>query len=109
RFSKWTQFAMTVYFDEAGGRDRGFMAVCGWIATVERWGRFEVDWRLLLAHYHLPYFHMKEFVAFTRCFKRFKNNKIETKHFLEDATDIIHANVQHGFLFLMSYQTFDEV
>ena len=37
--------------------------VAGFVSTVENWGQWETDWRLALASFDVPYFHMKEFNA----------------------------------------------
>ncbi len=97
---------MTCYFDESGGDDQGFTAVCGWIASIEQWTRFETDWRLFLAHYHAPYFHMKLFAHFKKPFENFKDARNKRDRFLADAADIIRCNTRHGFLFEVDHTSF---
>jgi hypothetical protein len=38
--------------------------VAGYVATVEQWASWEYDWRLVLAAFDVPYFHMREFNGF---------------------------------------------
>jgi hypothetical protein len=33
------------FFDEGGGEDHGFIAVCGYVASFEQWKRFETEWK----------------------------------------------------------------
>ncbi len=87
---------MTAYFDDA--YDAGFTLVCGWVSSIEQWNHFEVDWKLFLVKHDLPYFHMKEFAQSTGPFKKWKNNEIVRKHFLQDAWDIIESRIRRGFV-----------
>jgi hypothetical protein len=48
------------FFDESGGADHGFITVCGWVASVERWRQFETEWKTMLVQFNVPYFHLKE-------------------------------------------------
>lgn len=41
----------------------GVVVVAGYFAPVYCWERFEVDWKLALAKFNVPYFHMKEFTC----------------------------------------------
>jgi hypothetical protein len=50
------------YFD-AGYDDRD-VVVAGYVSSVDEWSQFETEWRLTLAKYQVPYFHMKEFTSF---------------------------------------------
>jgi hypothetical protein len=43
------------FFDEGGDEDHGFIAVCGYVASLERWQRFEADWKQMLAYHRVPY------------------------------------------------------
>src|SRR5215831_19098427 len=40
----------------------GIVVVGGYFAPVYCWEKFEIDWRLVLAQFDVPYFHMKEFI-----------------------------------------------
>ncbi len=54
----------TAYFDASGGSRQVANVVAGYLARVEDWERFDCDWRLVLAHDNVPYFHMREFAHF---------------------------------------------
>ena len=110
RFGKDSLFGMfTCYFDASGGRDRGIIIVAGWLSTVARWEQFDADWRLLLARYHLPYFHMKEFAHSTGPFEKWKGIEVKRTMFLRRAVDVIATNVDHGFCCLVRHSDFDQV
>lgn len=67
---------LTCYLDEAGGKAEGFTVICGWVSTVAQWEQFEIDWRLFLASYKVPYFHMKEFAQSTGPFKKWSDARL---------------------------------
>jgi len=81
----------TSYFDESGGLDHGFIAVCGWLASVERWQRFEKEWKLLLSFHDVPYFHMKELAHFNGPYEKWLGKVITSPRteFLKEAAGII--------------------
>jgi len=55
--------AYTAYFDASGKQDHPETVVAGIVSPVHVWERYEVDWRLALCQFDVPYFHMKEFTA----------------------------------------------
>lgn len=97
------------YCDEAGGADHGFIAVCGWLAAVERWKWFESEWKLLLKKYGVPYLHMKEVAHFRGPYAKWIGAKAERDEFLKQAVDIIRQTVEFGFLAVVWYDAFRKV
>lgn len=97
------------YCDEAGGADHGFIAVCGWLASVERWKAFELDWRALLDKYSLPYFHMADIAHFRGPYEKWYGARPEREEFLVQAVDIIRQTVEFGFLSVVWYDAFRKV
>lgn len=87
---------MTAYFDESYAA-KGYMVICGWIASVEEWERFEIDWKLFLASYKVPYFHMKEFAQSVGPYKKWKDAPYFRARFIHEAHGIIQQHVRHGF------------
>ena len=51
----------SAYFDASLNGSQDEMVVAGYLSTVEEWAQFEMAWRLALAKYNVPYFHMTEF------------------------------------------------
>jgi hypothetical protein len=99
-----------IYCDESGGADHGFIAVCGWLASVERWRRFETEWKVMLAAYDVPYLHMKEFAQFKGPFDKFQQvNRSPRIDFVKDATRIIREAVEFGFVCVVNYEDFRKV
>jgi hypothetical protein len=109
-FSPENMFVMlSAFYDDAGGADHGFTVVSGWVSTLERWERFDVDWRLILARYDLPYFSMKECSQFSGPFKKWKNCLGTRTNFLRDAAAIVKAYALHGFGNIVLHREFDAV
>ena len=107
RYSKKTLFTMlTSYFDE-GYKDGLFTCVCGWASTVEQWDGFEADWKLFLASYRVPYFHMEEYAQSVGPFKKWKGLKVIRRKFCQDAAEIICSRVKRGFIFYVRQAPFD--
>jgi hypothetical protein len=99
----------TSYFDAAGGKDHGFIVVSGWVASLHQWELFEVDWKLLLAKYDIPYFHMKLFSQSAKHFSSWKGNEPKRARFLSLVVEIIKEHVQHGVAGFVEMESFDRV
>jgi hypothetical protein len=97
------------YLDEAGDRADASTVVAGFVSTVALWEQFEVDWRLMLASYKVPYFHMKEFSQSTGPFKKWRGSTSVRNRFSADATDIIRHRSQGGVFFYVHHATFGRI
>src|SRR2546422_501939 len=99
----------TSYCDAAGGKDHGFIVVSGWLSSIAKWERFTADWSLVLAHYAVPYFHMKEFAQSKGPYKSWQGKEGQRKNFLRMLTEIIALNVDYGMATHIYYETFAKV
>lgn len=108
---------MTAYFDESGdvwkdelGKPHNFTFVCGYVARVEQWERFEIDWKLYLARYGVTAFHMKHFAHSVGEFAKWKGREWQQTRasFMADAAEIIRDISSHGFVALLSQGVFDQ-
>lgn len=91
------------FFDEAGGADHQFIAVCGWLAEREAWKEFEADWKAMLARFDVPYFHMKEVAQFRGPFAKWYANRAERDEFIKEAARLIRETVEMGVLVVVRY------
>jgi len=108
RYSAEREFALLAcYMDEAGDKKTGFILVCGWLSTAALWEQFEIDWRLLLASYNVPYFHMKEFSQSTGPFKKWKDAEVTRKRFISEAIDITRHRLQQCFFCSVKYPVYE--
>ena len=110
RYSSESIFAMfAAYFDEAGGDDLGFLIVAGYVATIEQWQNFEIDWKLFLAKFDVPCLHMKWYSQNKKCFAKFEGNESLRARFLGTAAEIIGAHAKRCFISIVSIKDFAEV
>jgi hypothetical protein len=100
---------LAAYFDGSGGADQPMMVVAGYVSTVARWERFEIDWRLALAKHGVPYFHMKEFAHFKGPFVGWEKKEGSRRHLLSDLAQIIHAYILFGVACGVRYDVFGRV
>lgn len=94
--------------DPAGNRDRETV-VAGYVSTVEEWAQFEVGWKLTLAKFDVPYFHMREFAARQGVFKdhRWKSEAYKTL-FLSDLIHVIKGWTVASVACRMKQSIFDK-
>ena len=89
----------TAYFD-ASGTEKGdaVLAVGGFLATAERWGRFEKEWLDCLRRNSLDYFRTSEFNASQGGFKiGWRGNEKRRIALISDLVEIIKNNVDRKF------------
>lgn len=100
---------LTAFCDASGGPDQGIMVVAGWISSVAEWERFDADWRLLLAKYEVPYFHMKEFAHSKGPFESWRGKESKRRTFLSTACEIIRDRVLASLAVGVEYSAFEQV
>jgi hypothetical protein len=100
---------LTAYCDDAGGEDHGFTVISGWISSSEKWDIFEVDWRIFLAHYDVPYLHMKKLAHFSEPYDRWKGQESTRRSFMQDAAEIINSIALNGFIAYCGHRDFRTV
>src|SRR5262249_7918063 len=92
-FSYDNLFAMlATYCDASGGKDQPMMVVAGYVSTLGAWQAFHSNWKLVLAKYDIPYFHMKEFAHFRGPFEGWQAKEGTRRNLLSDLASVIHAN-----------------
>lgn len=97
------------FFDESGGADHGFIAVCGYAASVEKWRRFETDWKALLADHGVPYLHMKLLAHCKGPYEKWKQDEKGRVAFLREAGTVVCGSADYGFLCAVRYADFEKV
>jgi hypothetical protein len=104
-------FALTCYFDASYDSPKTTTIVSGWVATTGLWERFDVDWRIMLAKFDVPYFHMREFAHSVRGspFQRWKDDENKRTNFLRYAVDVIDTYARKGFACVVEHDAFKQV
>jgi hypothetical protein len=109
-FSLYADEAFEEWKDERG-KPHKFTFVCGYVASVAQWERFEIDWRCCLAKYDITAFHMKTFSQSVGEFAKWKDRKWEQTRieFMAEAAAIVREYVRHGFISMLSDSVFEAV
>jgi hypothetical protein len=98
-----------LYSDASGGKNIGVTIVSGWLSEKLQWELFDIDWRLLLAKYDVPYFHMREFAHSVGPFESWKGNEGQRANFLRLAVETIANRVHQGFACAIDHAIYAEV
>lgn len=98
-----------LYADAAGGKDHGFIVVAGYLSTLERWKAFGEAWKILLATYDVPYFHMKKFSQSKGPFESWRDDEPKRARFLSKAAGIIAQHVTRQVDHAVDFRLFDKV
>jgi hypothetical protein len=88
----------TAYFDDSGSPDQGVcLTVAGYVSTVEKWIRFEKEWRAILYENDIEYFHMKEYAHSVGQFKKWKGKEGKRKIFLKRLVACVKKTAHKSF------------
>lgn len=113
-FSRYTEEALmtmfSAYFDASGHPDqKSVLTVAGFVSTVKKWSRFDVEWNAILKSEGVTSFHMTDFVSSRREFaKGWKGETIRRRKFIERLAECLKHNVNKSFrttLILPDYDT----
>ena len=97
---------LTCYLDEAGGEQDQSTVVCGWVSTVALWEQFEIDWKLFLISYKVPYLHMKEFSQSKGPFKKWEGQISIRRKFIQDAHAVIRDHARHWVMIFVDHRIY---
>ena len=88
-----------VYADASGApADSSVLFVSGFVSSVEKWQKFEVEWNALLMRYGIePPFHMKEFAPGVGQYKHWRHDKARRQSFLTDAIALLKKRTNKSF------------
>jgi Protein of unknown function (DUF3800) len=87
---------LKVYSDDSGDENdpqHSFVAVAGYVSTVEKWPRFELEWNEILVGYEVPYLHMREWVnKDSKIYKHLKDDDERQASFFGDLAQCVKDN-----------------
>src|SRR5690348_1890852 len=105
-----TPNVLACYFDASYDQPTTVTVVSGWIGTVHAWERFDTDWKILLASFDVPYFHMREFAHSRGAFEEgWKGEENKRALFLSRAADIIRTSALYGLGCIVDHAGFGNV
>jgi hypothetical protein len=101
----------SAYFDASGRRGdpkHGVMTVAGFVSTVNKWERFDREWRSILKSEGVELFHMTDFVSSKGEFaKGWKGKTDRRREFIDRLAKCLYRNVNKSFratLILSDYE-----
>jgi hypothetical protein len=109
---------MSCYFDESieawndhQGKPRKFTFVCGYVASGAQWEAFELEWRRYLDRYDIQDFHLTDYCACARQYKKWKGKEFDPirSKFMEDASEVIRKFARYGFVSAVSDSVFESI
>ncbi len=103
-----TLFAMLRYVGDRSASAH-YTVVAGWLAPVNLWEQMEIDWRLVLAKYDVPHFHMKEFAHSVGSFAKWRGQEGTRQNFLAELVDVISWRSLYGIACVVGQQDFEAV
>ena len=110
---RYTLIALTGYtafFDATYQRtpQGGHTVVAGYLSTVEQWEYWETNWKLVLAEFDVPYFHMNEFLGYREAFKdrKWRSNSYRAR-FISQLVAVTTEWTEASFGALLQHAVFD--
>jgi hypothetical protein len=101
------------YFDASGHPKepaRRVLTVAGFVATEERWKKFEPKWEAVLASEGASSFHMKHFAHFKKDFKDgWRNNEPRRRAFIGALASVVRRHVKQAFSHSVFLDHYDAV
>jgi hypothetical protein len=104
-------FSLTSYFDASGGVEHPAIIVAGYISSVRKWERFDVEWRKVLARreFNVRYFHMKEFAHSTDEFDGWKGDEPRRRRFINALIVVLSKYAHAGFACMVKDSIWDSM
>ena len=100
----------SAYFDESGTRGERALAVCGFVSTVKKWSRFEIEWNGILKSEGVEEpFHMTDFVSSQRDFSGWKGQSERRRLFVRRLVGCVKKNVNKFFYAVLVIEDYEAV
>jgi hypothetical protein len=102
--------AYVAYFDASGHADRQkVMTVAGFVSTVKKWARFDLEWNAVLKNESIDIFHMTGFASSQGKFTGWKSQSDRRRCFIELLVQCLRKNVNKAFRTSLLIADFHEV
>src|ERR1017187_2191790 len=98
------------YFDASGHPDQQkVMTVAGFVSTVKKWTRFDLEWNAVLKDEGIHIFHMTDFASSQGEFLGWKRESDRRRVFIERLVQCLRKNVNKAFRTSLLIDDFNEV
>ncbi len=98
------------YFDASQDKGHRILTLGGFVSTLKKWERFEIEWKAILEKHGITYFHMTDFASSQGEFSEWKGQTEKRRVFFARLVQCIKKNTNKGFctsLLLADYATVD--
>lgn len=103
----FTEYAS--YFDGSGDQSKPVQTVAGFVSTVKKWARFEIEWNAILKANSVSALHMTDYVCSQGEFSGWKGDSARRKQFQDALTACMKRNVNKLFSSGLLIQHYHEV
>src|ERR1039457_2466847 len=102
--------AYVAYFDASGHSNRQkVVTVAGFVSTVKKRARFDIEWNAFLENEGIDIFHMTDFASSQRQFAGWKGQSDRRRVFIEQLVQCVRKNVNKAFRTSLLIDDFNEV
>jgi hypothetical protein len=98
----------TAHFDASGTKRSKVMSVAGFVATPNKWEKFQAEWMALLPP-GISMFHMKDFVSSRKGWEGWKGKSTERAKLIASLVACIKSNTRKGFAVVMRVRHYNRV
>jgi hypothetical protein len=99
----------TAYFDTSGNRRTSVLTVTGFVSRVEKWDRFDRDWKAILSREGVAIMHMTDFASSQKEFSGWRGQTERRRKFIADLSACIQRHTNKGFGSSVLTEDFDKV
>jgi len=100
----------SAYFDASGNKRKTVLTVAGFVSRVEKWDRFNEQWKAILKSEGVSSMHMTDFASSLGEFTSWKGQSERRKTFVAALANCIRRNTNKGFgnsVILKDYKSID--
>ena len=101
---------LSAYFDASGNKRKSVVTVLGFVSRVEKWDRFNEQWKAILKSEGVSSMHMTDFASSLGEFVSWKGQTERRKAFIFALANCIRRNTNKGFgnsVILNDYKSID--
>jgi hypothetical protein len=99
----------TAYFDASGTKRKTVLTVAGFVSRINKWTRFDEEWKEILDAYGVSRFHMTDFASSGGEFQGWKGKSFQRREFIEKLVSCIKRNTNKGFAASVIVEDFNRV
>jgi len=87
----------TAFFDASGTKRKSILTVAGFVSRIEKWTRFDQEWKEILDAHGVSQFHMTDFASSKGEFDSWRGKTAQRRELIERLAGCIKRNINKGF------------